>query len=63
MVRKLCFGILLVLVVIFVAQNTQIVEVKFLIWKASMSRALMLLGTFLLGIFVTLLLKIPRRKK
>ena len=33
MARKIIFGILVALVIIFVAQNTQVVEVRFLVWK------------------------------
>ena len=63
MARKIPFAILVALVIIFVAQNTQVIDVRFLVWKVSMSSALMFLGTFLAGIIITLLLKIPRRKK
>ena len=63
MARKIIFGILVALVIIFVAQNTQVVQVRFLVWEKSIPSALMLLGTFLTGVIITLLLKIPRRKK
>lgn len=38
------------LFLIFVLQNMRIVEVKFLFWTVSMSRALMLLGTLVIGL-------------
>ena len=63
MTRKILIGVVTALVFIFVAQNTQFVEVKFLVWTLSMSRALILLGTFLIGVVVTLILKIPIKKK
>ncbi len=50
MAGKIVFGILVALVFVFVLQNTDVVEVKFLIWTKSMSRALILLLTFLLGL-------------
>jgi uncharacterized integral membrane protein len=50
MAKNIIFAILVVLVLVFVIQNTQVVEVRFLFWEVSMSRALMLLGTFLVGI-------------
>lgn len=34
----------------FVLQNAQVVEVRFLFWKAQASRALVLFGTFTLGL-------------
>ena len=63
MVKKIIFGILAVLIITFVAQNTQIVEVKFLFWSASMSRALILICTFLLGVVLTLLLGTSKKRK
>ena len=50
MIGNIIFGILVALVVVFVLQNTDVVEVKFLVWTKSMSRALILLLTFLLGL-------------
>jgi uncharacterized integral membrane protein len=50
MAGKIVFGILVALVLVFVLQNTDVVEVKFLVWTKSMSRALILLLTFLLGL-------------
>ncbi len=66
MIKKVVSLILLALVIIFVIQNTQVVEVQFFSWKISMSRALLLLATFVVGIFVGLLstrLKTRDRKK
>lgn len=51
------------LVIIFVMQNTQMVEVRFLTWTVTMSRALMLLATFLIGVASAFILKIPISKK
>ena len=39
-----------VLVIIFMIQNTQIVEIQFLGWSMSISRALMVLIVFAVGI-------------
>lgn len=63
MTRKIIFGILVALILIFVLQNTQVVEVKFLTWTVTMSRALMLLATFLIGVVSAVVLKIPISKK
>ena len=63
MIRNIIFAILVVLVFIFVLQNTQVVEVKFLIWQVSMSRALILFGTLAIGFIAGWLLKMPKRKK
>jgi uncharacterized integral membrane protein len=43
--------ILLALVIVFVLQNTQVVDVQFFFWTVSMSRALVLLGTLVIGLF------------
>jgi uncharacterized integral membrane protein len=63
MARKIILGILVLLIVIFVAQNTQMVEVRFLVWSISMSRALILISTFLLGVILTLLLRTSKKRK
>lgn len=52
MAKTIVFCILVALVLIFVLQNTQVVEFKFFYWKVSMSRALLLLGNFLIGFVV-----------
>jgi putative membrane protein len=49
MAKGIVFVILVVIMVLFVLQNTQVVDVQLLVWKVTMSRALMLLGTFVLG--------------
>ncbi len=61
MAKTIIFIVLLVIVAIFVVQNTVVVDVRFLAWKVSMSRALMLLGTLLIGIIAGWLLKRPKR--
>jgi len=63
MLRNVVFLILIILVFIFVVQNTQVVEVKFLAWQVNMSRALMILITLAIGIIGGWLLKIPKQKK
>ena len=64
MARTIVFIILLVVVLLFVVQNTQVVEVQFVVWKVSMSRALMLLGALLIGIVIGLLARgRPRMEK
>lgn len=35
----------------FLAQNAEVVEVEFLFWRTEASRALVLLGTFAVGLF------------
>jgi uncharacterized integral membrane protein len=63
MVRKIIFWILIALLLVFIVQNTQVVQVKFLVWTMSMSRGIVLLGTFLMGVAVTLLVKLTARSK
>ena len=62
MIRNFLFVGLIILVIIFVIQNTQIVEVKFLAWQVTMSRALMLFGTLAIGVIAGWLLRLPKRK-
>jgi uncharacterized integral membrane protein len=47
------FGLVIgILVVIFILQNTEIVEISFLFWTISISRALVVLLVFIIGIIV-----------
>jgi uncharacterized integral membrane protein len=59
----LIFGIL---VVIFIFQNIEVVQINFLFWSISVSRALMVFLIFLIGILVGAILKsvhTDRKKK
>ena len=62
MIRNILFAVLIILVIIFVIQNTQVVEVKFLAWQVNMSRALMILCTLAIGLIAGWLIKIPKHK-
>ncbi len=63
MIRNIIFIGLIVFILIFVVQNTQVVEFRFLVWTISMSRALMLFGTLAIGFFAGWLLTSPKGKK
>jgi uncharacterized integral membrane protein len=63
MIRNIVFICLIGLVVIFVLQNTQVVEVRFLLWTVSMSRALILFATLAIGLIGGWLLTLPKRRK
>ena len=63
MVRNIIFICLIGLVIIFVLQNTQVVEVRFLFWTISMSRALILMGTLAIGLIGGWLLTLPKQSK
>ena len=63
MIRNIIFICLIGLVVIFVLQNTQVVDVQFFFWTISMSRALMLFGTLVIGFIGGWLLRLPKRSK
>ncbi|MEJ2285426.1 MAG: LapA family protein [Desulfobacterales bacterium] len=62
MIRNIIFMGLIIFVLIFVVQNTQVVEFRFLVWTISMSRALMLFGALAIGLAAGWLLKAPKRK-
>ena len=63
MIRNIIFICLIGLVIIFVLQNTQVVEVRLLFWTISMSRALILFGTLVIGLIGGWLLTLPKRSK
>lgn len=48
--QRVVFLVILFLFALFIIQNAQVVEVRFLFWKAQASRSLVLLGTFILGL-------------
>ncbi len=53
--------IIAALIVIFSIQNVQAVEVKFLFWHLTMSRVLIILGSFIIGILVGVLISMKKR--
>lgn len=63
MLGNIIFVGLIVVVLIFVFQNTQVVEFKFLIWTLSISRALMLFGALAVGVLAGWILKPPKTKR
>ena len=63
MIKNIIFVCLIVFVLIFVVQNTQVVEFRFLVWTISLSRALMLFGALAVGVVAGWLLRIPKQKK
>jgi uncharacterized integral membrane protein len=63
MIKNIIFACLITFVLIFVVQNTQVVEFRFLVWTISLSRALMLFGTLAIGFIAGWLLTLPKGKK
>ena len=55
-VKTIVFIVLAILIVIFTIQNTQVVDIQFFLWKASISRALVILSTLFIGIILGWLL-------
>ena len=49
------------LVVVFSLQNSEVTDVKFLIWKLSMSRVLIILGSFAVGVLVGILVSLKKK--
>ena len=62
MARNIVVCILILLVLIFVFQNTEVIRVSFLAWEMSVPRALMILITFLIGLSAGWLFKKGKRK-
>ena len=50
--KRIVFLVLGLLFATFIIQNAEVVQVRFLFWSAQASRAIILLGTFVLGIIV-----------
>jgi uncharacterized integral membrane protein len=49
------------LIIVFSLQNAVVIDVNFLFWKVSMSRVLIILGSFVIGVLVGLLVSLKRR--
>lgn len=49
------------IIVVFSLQNVEVTDVKFLIWKLSMSRVLIILGSFGVGVLVGILVSMKRK--
>ena len=48
------------IIVIFSIQNSEVTDIKFLFWKLSMSRVLIILGSFAVGVLVGILVSMKR---
>lgn len=48
------------IIVVFSLQNAEVTDVKFLFWKMSISRVLIILGSFALGVVVGILASIKK---
>ncbi len=48
-------------IVVFSLQNSEVTDVKFLFWKLSMSRVLIILGSFGVGVLVGILASMKRK--
>ena len=49
------------IVVVFSLQNSEMTDVKFFMWKLSMSRVLLILGSFGVGVLVGILVSMKRK--
>ena len=49
------------IIVIFSIQNSTVTEVDFFIWKLEMSRVLVILGSFIIGVLVGILVSMKRK--
>lgn len=49
-----------ILIVIFSLQNSEVTDVNFLFWKLSMSRILIILGSFVFGVLFGILISIKK---
>ena len=53
--------VLAILLVIFSLQNVEVVKVKFLSWSFELSRVLLIIGTFGVGVLVGILVSIRKK--
>ena len=48
-------------IVIFSLQNSEVTDVRFVFWKLSMSRVLIILGSFGVGVIVGILVSVKKK--
>jgi uncharacterized integral membrane protein len=61
--KTIITSIFIILIVTFSIQNTEITDVKFLFWKLSVSRIVVITGCFFIGILVGLLISVKSKSK
>lgn len=49
------------IIVVFSLQNARVIEISFLFWKLSASTVLVILGSFIIGILVGVLISLKRK--
>ena len=49
------------LIVVFALQNSEVTDINFFVWKISLSRVLIILGSFSIGVLVGILVSMKRR--
>ena len=49
------------IIVVFSIQNARVIDISFLFWKLSASTVLVILGSFVIGILVGVLLSLKRK--
>ncbi len=60
--KGIIIGILIVLALIILIQNSQIVTLRFLFWQISMSIILFIIFTLLIGFIIGYILPLVRKK-
>lgn len=49
------------MIVVLSLQNAEVIDVKFLFWKLSISRVLIILGSFVIGVIVGILMSMKKK--
>ena len=53
--------VIAVIITIFSLQNSEITEVRFFFWKLTMSKVLIVLGSFAIGVLVGILVSMKKK--
>ena len=59
--KSILMWLFVAVVIAFALQNSAMTEVNFLLWKVSISRILIILGSFGMGILVGMLILLKRK--
>mgnify|MGYP003648603215 CR=1 FL=1 len=60
-IKTIIVIVIAVIITIFSLQNSEITEVRFFFWKLTLSKILLILGSFVVGVLVGILVSIKNK--
>jgi lipopolysaccharide assembly protein A len=60
-IKTIIVIVIAVIITIFSLQNSEITEVRFFFWKLTLSKILLILGSFVVGVLIGILVSIKNK--